>query len=161
MAARMFWPFLSCRFPIYRWHILEPIISSNQTVNLKTISSNLFVERLSHAMKKLGFSQRDLAAAVGVSQGTVSGWLNGAKPQGLSAKALADYLAVRVEWLVGEEEGEGGNGPATSPDKSPNETRRPSEPDFSSLILLEKLAREYRRHADEIDEYLAQKKFKR
>lgn len=45
-------------------------------------------------------TQSALASHLGVSQGTVSAWVNGAIPHRRTAKALAETFGVMVDWLI-------------------------------------------------------------
>jgi len=51
-------------------------------------------------MEVSGLTQAAVAIRLGVSQGTVSAWVNGAIPQPRTARALADTLGVTTEWLL-------------------------------------------------------------
>ena len=52
-------------------------------------------------MGRRGLSGRALAAAIGVSNATVSAWLKGSKPHPSQASRLAEYFGITVAELLG------------------------------------------------------------
>lgn len=67
-----------------------------------------FPERLEAELISMEMRPAHLARALGISHGTLSGWLSGTyRPQPRTLKALAAALGVRPEWLLN------GEGPRT------------------------------------------------
>jgi len=66
----------------------------------KFMSELIFSQRLREAVTDKGVNQEALAKAVGVSQGSVSGWFNGAIPSADKLTKIAEHLGVRSEWLI-------------------------------------------------------------
>jgi len=61
------------------------------------------------------WSQDDLAEALGVAKNTVSEWERGRPPRDLAIlPRIAEALGVDVSWLLGEDQPENGQPPATS-----------------------------------------------
>lgn len=59
-------------------------------------------KRIKSRMKKLGFSQVDIATMTGASSGAISLWVNGAsKPQERYLNLLAEVLETETDWLLG------------------------------------------------------------
>lgn len=70
-----------------------------------------FGERLNRLLAEVGYSQKELAQALGVKQGTVSSWIAGRKcPLPETARKISEALGVPWDRLRGEIEG---SGPAT------------------------------------------------
>ncbi len=64
----------------------------------------LFVERLNDLMRAENLTQVKLASLVGVSQNTISSWLNRKKQPSLTSLwLLADYFDVTIDYLVGKQ----------------------------------------------------------
>ncbi len=64
-----------------------------------------FSEKILILMDRKGIKQQErLAKEIGRSQSTVSGWLNGAKPQKSAIIRLADFFAVDVECLLNDDQ---------------------------------------------------------
>lgn len=59
-----------------------------------------FSKKISLLMRQNGLTTRSLGAAVGVSNGTVAGWMRTATPRPEAAVALAQYFGVDVETLL-------------------------------------------------------------
>ena len=59
-----------------------------------------FSDQLRVLMKVSGINQKDLANAIGVSQGSVSGWMNGAKPNSSALGKLTDYFGCTTDYLL-------------------------------------------------------------
>ena len=73
-------------------------------MNQGKISQKLsFCARLQELMDRDGLTQRQLAAAIGISQSAISQYLNGmrAAPGVEEAIALASHFGVTVDWLLG------------------------------------------------------------
>lgn len=66
----------------------------------KNISGLIFSDRLRSEMSKKGLTQVQLAEHAGVSQGSVSGWLNGAVPKADKLIKIAELLGVSQQWLL-------------------------------------------------------------
>lgn len=61
----------------------------------------IFAENLREILKEKGISQQTLARFVGVSDASVSFWLNGQKyPSPGKVQKIADYLGVRKSQLI-------------------------------------------------------------
>jgi transcriptional regulator with XRE-family HTH domain len=76
-------------------------------------------ERLAHALGRKGWTQRDLARALGVREATVSGWAHG-KPAGRdSITSAASVLDVSIDWLLGASDA-GGPSPLNAAAPSPD-----------------------------------------
>ena len=66
------------------------------------------MKNLKSIRKNKGISQAQLAAAIGVTQGTISQWESGyTNPSICSAKAIAAFLGVTVDELIGGNDDEG------------------------------------------------------
>ena len=59
-----------------------------------------FTSRLITLLEVAHVTQAAIAKHLGVSEGTVSAWVNGAIPHRRTAKALADIFGVNLEWLL-------------------------------------------------------------
>lgn len=59
-----------------------------------------FPDKVSALLSVRGLSQRALAAELGVSNGTVAGWVRGARPHPGAARQLADHFGVTVDDLL-------------------------------------------------------------
>lgn len=59
-----------------------------------------FSQRLKKLMKQHHVTQVQLASAVNVSQGSVSGWINGAIPTFLHLKLISQHLRCDPGWLI-------------------------------------------------------------
>lgn len=66
----------------------------------KNIGSDSFSGRLEKLMVSRGMTQSDVASALSVSQGTVSGWMNGSKPQRRALDALSELFNKSPNWLL-------------------------------------------------------------
>jgi transcriptional regulator with XRE-family HTH domain len=75
-------------------------IGTNQRMARTNIRTEGFAGRLMDLMEGTGVTQAQVANRLGVSQGTVSAWVNGAVPQPRTARALADSFGVTPEWLL-------------------------------------------------------------
>lgn len=84
-----------------------------------------FGERLKRLMRERRESGRSLAAAIGVHETTVSGWVNGRmRPEYDRLRSLAEHFAVSERWLSdGESEGSPPHQDATV--TQPAQTRGP------------------------------------
>lgn len=60
----------------------------------------LFTERIRQLMELHGVKQAELATAVGVTQGAVSGWCGGAIPKGDQLYQLAQFFGVSMESML-------------------------------------------------------------
>lgn len=76
-------------------------------------------ERLQQAMDAKGVSIAQAAEAIGAGLSTAYRWLEGSRPQGRTASALADFLQVRKVWLL---DGEGVMQPTDAKAELPNES---------------------------------------
>ncbi len=64
-----------------------------------------FSENLRYQMEEKKLNQAQLGKIAGVSQRTISSWLNGQnEPTVYSVAKLADYFAVSVDYLLGRED---------------------------------------------------------
>lgn len=73
------------------------------------------MNRLNEYMIGRGLSQKDVAAAVGVSRPTVSDWVNNKKdPRGINLQRLAGFLGVPWQELIITKEAEPAPGSSTS-----------------------------------------------
>ena len=61
-----------------------------------------FIENLRRLMAENGESNYKLAKDLGVSQSTITNWLNGSRPFATYKKMLADHYGITVEELTGE-----------------------------------------------------------
>lgn len=59
-----------------------------------------FTSRLITLLEVAHVTQAAVANHLGVSEGTVSAWVNGAIPHRRTAKALADIFGVNLDWLL-------------------------------------------------------------
>jgi transcriptional regulator with XRE-family HTH domain len=59
----------------------------------------MFYSKLEQICKEKGLSVTDLATKAGLSQGVVTGWKNGVKPQNKTIKAIADCLDIPISSL--------------------------------------------------------------
>jgi len=89
------------RLASFRVNISEQI-SVPMKRSTKNISSDInnFGDRLDAVMKENDLKQNDIADRTGVSQATVSGWLNGSLPQPRTALALSKAIGVSMRWLM-------------------------------------------------------------
>lgn len=73
-------------------------------------------------MERAGLTQKDLAAATGLAQSTVSHYVRGARsaPRVEEVLALANHFQVSIEWLLGAD----GPPPADRPDPARDELDR-------------------------------------
>src|SRR5258708_1270024 len=60
--------------------------------------------RLRQAMKKGGLNQRQLAAALGLTEGAVSNWFKTAIPKHRTLEEIAKLTNVSAHWLIGYEQ---------------------------------------------------------
>lgn len=59
-------------------------------------------ERIKYLMQAEGISQYALAKKLGISQSTISNWLNGKKEPSIeSLWKLADYFGESVDYIIG------------------------------------------------------------
>lgn len=59
-------------------------------------------ERIKYLMQAEGVSQYALAKKLGISQSTISNWLNGKKEPSIeSLWKLADYFGESVDYIIG------------------------------------------------------------
>ena len=71
-------------------------------MNLKM---EIFAERLKELRTEKGLSQRELAKAVGLTQGAITHWENGVRsPSGEALILLAKYFGVTSDYLLGLED---------------------------------------------------------
>jgi transcriptional regulator with XRE-family HTH domain len=59
-----------------------------------------FSKKISYLMRQNGLTTRSLGLAVGVSNGTVAGWMRTATPRPEAAVALAQYFGIDVDTLL-------------------------------------------------------------
>lgn len=59
-----------------------------------------FSQKISLLMRQNGLTTRSLGSAVGVSNGTVAGWMRTATPRPEAAVTLANYFGVDVDTLL-------------------------------------------------------------
>lgn len=71
-------------------------------------TTKMFADRLSDLVeekKKTGLSQKEIAAQIGVSSGTLSEWCSDNKTPMIDAlPKVANYFNVSIDWLLGESE---------------------------------------------------------
>lgn len=69
-------------------------------------TTKIFADRLSDLVeekKKTGLSQKEIAAQIGVSSGTLSEWCSDNKTPMIDAlPKVANYFNVSIDWLLGE-----------------------------------------------------------
>lgn len=68
----------------------------------QSVPPSTFAQRLQHRMHQLGITQVQLADSVGVTQGAVSGWINGAVPRSDKATRIAKALGVSLSTLLAD-----------------------------------------------------------
>ena len=69
------------------------------------VFTNKFHERLRELRRKNKLSRKDVALAVGISQAELSRWEAGFQiPQVNSAKKLAEFYNVSLEYLLGQKD---------------------------------------------------------
>lgn len=64
----------------------------------------MFYERLKELCKQKGTTVTTVVKELGMSTGNISKWKNGNKPKADSVSALAEYLGVSTDYLLGIEE---------------------------------------------------------
>ena len=64
----------------------------------------MFDERLKELCKQKGTTVTTVVKELGMSTGNISKWKNGNKPKADSVSALAEYLGVSTDYLLGIEE---------------------------------------------------------
>lgn len=124
-----------------------------------------FIARLMRALEWRGWSQRDLAHALGIREATVSEWKAGSSPRGGMLMRIADKLDVDVGWLVtGQPQGGANSGPIPPVDEE-GIYRRGREPEFDPVaagrIIREQSESDYgkgeiRPEAEKVFEVLSQ-----
>ena len=63
----------------------------------------MFTDRLLELLKERGLKQKDLIEAIGIGKNQILYWKkNGVVPNKVTQKAIADYLNVSVEYLLGQ-----------------------------------------------------------
>lgn len=73
-------------------------------MNHPVFNKNAFASRIEERLSGLGFSQNQLAEAVGVSRSTVTGWLRyGKLPDAYMVTRLCYALDCSADWLLGSE----------------------------------------------------------
>jgi len=78
--------------------VARPERKSTQTT--KDFSENL--SRLVDERKEQGFSQKEIAAGIGIASGTLSDWCSDNKTPTIDAiPKIADYFGVSAAWLIG------------------------------------------------------------
>ena len=65
----------------------------------------IFSDNLQNAMDQNNLHQAGLASKVGVTQASVSKWLNGSIPRGDQLHLVSSALGVSMEWLLTGESG--------------------------------------------------------
>jgi DNA-binding transcriptional regulator LsrR (DeoR family) len=71
-----------------------------QQVNQFTVTG--FAERLNGTLQAQGMSQSQLAARLGISRSTLTGWLRyGKLPDGILLARVCDELGISADWLLG------------------------------------------------------------
>lgn len=79
-----------------------------------------FGKRVRNLLDRQNKTQTELAQALGVSEGTVSSWINGRKfPRMGKVYAMADYLGVSMAYLLGVTKD-----PYSAPERTPEETEQ-------------------------------------
>lgn len=84
-----------------------------------------FAHRLASAMSKRGLTQVVFAQSIGVTQGAVSGWLNGVVPKLDKLKPIATALQVPTDYFINDTFDESSITPLT-PRVARGETRFPA-----------------------------------
>lgn len=60
----------------------------------------MFWERFSDMCASVGKAPNAVAKELGIPSGSITAWKNGATPRNSTAKNIADYFGVRVEFLL-------------------------------------------------------------
>ena len=69
------------------------------------VFTNKFPLRLKELRKKSGLTKKEISQAVGISQAALLRWESGLQvPQVDSAKILADFYGVSLEYLLGQKD---------------------------------------------------------
>ena len=71
-------------------------------MSLNTFTLQHFPERLAELLEQRGYSQNQLAIALGISRSTITGWIRHHKlPDAATLARLCDELACSADWLLG------------------------------------------------------------
>ncbi|MCL1866425.1 MAG: helix-turn-helix domain-containing protein [Oscillospiraceae bacterium] len=66
----------------------------------------MFPQRLKSVRTEKGIQQKELAQAMGVTQGTIGNWESGIRaPRFDMLERIAEYFSVSTDYLLGREEG--------------------------------------------------------
>jgi transcriptional regulator with XRE-family HTH domain len=69
--------------------------------NSMKINKEVIGQRIKQALEKAGLTQRALASELGVSAGSVSGYVKGLNEPGVAALGkIADFCGVSLNWLI-------------------------------------------------------------
>ena len=77
---------------------------ANNFCCLQCLFFSMFYERLKELCKQKGTTVTTVVKELGMSTGNISKWKNGNKPKADSVSALAEYLGVSTDYLLGIEE---------------------------------------------------------
>jgi transcriptional regulator with XRE-family HTH domain len=69
----------------------------------KKDKNELFAKRLTQLRKEKGLPQKEVAAELGLTIGTLSAYENGREPRYEYLKRIAQFFDVSVDYLVGED----------------------------------------------------------
>ena len=73
----------------------------NKTINTSFGNKEIFIRNLKRYLENSGKKQKELAAAIGVSNGTVCDWMKGrAYPRIDKIQAMADFFGIKKADLV-------------------------------------------------------------
>jgi transcriptional regulator with XRE-family HTH domain len=79
--------------------VTNTTLGSDKSSTEKIVSESFFL-RVQTLMKMRGLTQEALAKSIGISQATISGWRAGSKPQPRTARLIAEFFGVTLQWLT-------------------------------------------------------------